>query len=202
MVTRNSQGFVEIPLIFSLVILSSGLWGTWGLLRRWRHLAEEQLRLDRCVGEVTQNFRDSLKEISRGNQRLTVLRVSIASLITNPELAAPVRAAMELIVGEQELIQLRWRAKTMQWQLHAACGNLTDQPVPLPEMKWIRLPPDPLGPQPLKWEGLMPEEFFIQLGNPPRYAAAHIIRSEGDTDVPQKIEWTPPRSPLLRPDFR
>jgi hypothetical protein len=196
---NSIKGGLHVPLLLAVFLISCSGFRIWGFLRNWRFLVETQFRLDRCVGRVAQEFRDSLNSLEISNQRITKLRAAIQMAELEPWLIPPLQAILMAQVTKQELIRAGWDLKRGHWLISIGCGNPKDTAHPLPGFKFIRNPPDWVGPQALTWEEIMPDKFEFQVGHPPRYAAAKV---EGGWDektgrnqwkaiwsAPHKLSW-------------
>jgi hypothetical protein len=199
---RDDRGSLTLPLALMLVAGTFMSFGTWGLMRRWRHLTELQDRLDRCVGETALELRGSLTRIEDANRRMAELRAAQA-IAAASGLAGETLAALEVQASLQDLELLRWKARQARWLAERGCDRVQDLPVPLPEMGWFRPPPDPLGPQPLRWQPGVPRDLKIGLFHSPRAAAARVsadgaampgLRIGGFGSERWKAAWTVPGS--------
>jgi len=179
------QGVLHLPLLLAVFIISVSGFRIWGFLRNWRFLAETQLRLDRCVGEVAQEFRDSLNSIEKSNARIKKLRIAIQLAELEPALIPPLQAVLVIQVGQQEFVRAKWVLRRARWSLDRGCGKAKDTAHLLPVLSFIRDPPDWIGPQALHWTGeggdsvsggvgTMPEEFNFQVSHRSRHAAAKV----------------------------
>lgn len=176
----NRKGALQIPLLFAVFLITFSGLRIWGFLRNWRYLTETQLRLDRCVGEAAQQFRNSLNSLEVSNQRITDVRTAIKMAELEPWLIPPLQAVLLVQVAQQEWIRTRWEIKKGGWLLSQGCGKGKDTARPLPALDFIRDPPDPIGPQPLYWKGVMPQFFQFQVSHRPRHAAAKVERGQSD----------------------
>jgi hypothetical protein len=170
--------------------------GTWGVMRRWRHVTETQLRLDRCVGGVTLELKGALNRIERANGRMRKARLgnTVLSLLAPPA-AEALKTALQVEVVLQEAERIRWMARRALWMAQRGCGDAGKLMLPLPEMDWKRPPDDPLGPMPLQWVGAS-RRLQITLFESPRSAAAVVeteplsITGELIGEYSWKASWT------------
>lgn len=197
--TKNQNGALQIFLLITLMTFCIGGFGIWSYFRKWRLLAATQIRLDRCIGKAAQDFRTTLNLIESYNLQIQGLRASIQAAEAYPALVPPLQAALLAVVSLQEVEKYKWEAKRVKWIITRGCGKWTDQARKLPDLEYQRDPPDSVGPQTLEWPGEMPEEFFFQIQNPPRYAAALVTRSENGLQT-WKAKWTVPKK-LSGTDF-
>lgn len=190
----NSQGILQIPLALALLAIVSGSVGCWELLRRWRNLAELQLRLDRCTGQTALEFKNTLEKMISSNQKIKAIRASILATQGPSASLSPLQATLIAVVGYQESQRIQWETERVLWISKQKCGSHSDVPLPLPPMDWIRDPPDHLGLQPLRWIGPIPEEFHFEISHFPRAAAAKVYSKGGSIDLPShwQAEWAPP----------
>jgi hypothetical protein len=191
-----------VPLLLAVFLISLTGFRIWGLLRNWRFLVETQLRLDRCVGQVAQDFRDVLNKIEKKNERIGQLRLAIKMAEIEPWLIPPLQALLIAQVAQQEIATLQWNLKRGHWLIAKGCGKPRDKAHPLPALEFLRGSPDGVGPQELRWEGIMPKKFDFQVMHRPRYAAAKVERESNEENtriqstwkakwnVPQKFDWT------------
>lgn len=196
---RSTRGFIQIPLLLFTLAITSGALGTWGLLRRWRHLAETQLRLDQCTARTALDFKEAMEKISGDNLRIRALRAEIVAASLAPEALPALHTLLNAQVAVQEARLARWKIKSALWLSRRSCGDSGDHPLPLPSMEWIRNPPDGIGPQELHWAGILPAEFRIEIGHPPRRAAARVFQGTGTKggllvqSSHWQAEWTAPK---------
>jgi hypothetical protein len=196
-------------MLIALLALSLAAFGTWGVMRRWRLLAETQLRLDRCMAPVALQLRDTLTMIESANKQIRYLRDSIfaAEETGQAEFIPPLEVALDVEVARQEVGRARWLVKEGTWLVRQGCGG-GDRAPALPTLGYRRGIPDSAGPQELEWYG-QPREFRIQLNHSPRAAAAVISRSsERDqeaeshglfaSDASWSARWSAPESAVTR----
>jgi hypothetical protein len=190
---RGETGILQLPLAIALVATAAGSAGAWSFLRQWRGLAELQLRLDRCVAGTALALRRDLDRIEASNRRLKAARAAGALLTAAPPARAAARAEAEAEALYQRGLEAAWDARRGAWLARRGCDG-TDLPWPLPSMRWRRAPPDSLGPQPLFWDPAAPRALRVQLGHPPRHAAAEVRHTGGNGDVRTrwKARWAPP----------
>lgn len=170
----NNRGALSVPLLLSLLAVSLMGFGTWGVMRRLRHVTEIQLRLDRCVGAVALELQGAQTRIERANGRMRKLRLSNAPLsIIAPPIAAAIKAELTIEAGLQDFERLRWKTRQARWLVQRGCAEGRGIPVPLPGLTWTRPPSDPLGPQPLQWTGV-DRNLKIGLYSSPRASAARV----------------------------
>jgi hypothetical protein len=167
-------------LLLAVFLITFSGFRIWGFLRNWRFLVETQLRLDRCVGEVAQGFRDSLNSLEASNRRIIQLRIAIQVAELEPWLIPPLQVILIAQAAQQDLIQARWEFRRVHWLVLNGCGKARDRAQPLPALKFIRNAPDSIGPQSLTWEGIMPENFEFQVSHRPRHAAAKVEGGQGE----------------------
>jgi hypothetical protein len=85
-------------------------------------------------------------------------------------------------VAHQEILRAGWQTKEGLWLVRRGCGGFMDQPAPLPVLSHFRDPPDPIGPQPLRWLSPPPASGFrIEVRHSPRASAARVY-SAGEED--------------------
>jgi len=192
---RDSKGSLQLPLVLALVAITAGAMGSCKLLQRWRSLVELQLRLDRCVGQAALELKDTLEKIASTNQKIRTLRASILASGGVPGAIPPLQAALISAARYQDIKRVSWKAQNVLWLSRQKCGNALDIPIPLPALQWTRDPPDAIGPQPLRWNGLRPEVFHLEIGHSPRHAAAHLYPKGEFIDFSTQwhAEWAAPR---------
>lgn len=196
--TTCERGALSVPLLLSLVAISLMGFGTWGVMRRWRHLTETQLRLDRCVGDVALELKGTLNRIERANGRMRKARaLNIPLSLLNPPAAEALKKLLMLQSALQDLEQFRWQARRARWLVQKGCGDAGKLMAPLPAMDWKRPPDDPLGPMPLQWIGAN-RRLQILLFESSRSAVAAIeaesINMTGELigEYSWKAAWTRP----------
>lgn len=190
-ILRDSRGALSLPLALMLLASAVGAFGTLGLMRRWKNLAETQLRLDRCVGDAALELRGALKRIETENLAIRSLRIAQAAAdIEAPGTLVPEITALAVA---QDAEIARWRLRQAAWMAMGGCDHKGDLPLPLPSMRWDeRLPADMDGPQALTWTD-PDKNFSIQLSHLPRIAAARVKASEGVLGATNwKASWAVP----------
>lgn len=195
MVSINSGGSLQLPLALLLLVLTTGSVGNWVLLHSWRNQVKLQLRLDRCVGEMTLALKKHFEKIHQTNLQITALRASILAAQAIPSTLPPLQSGLQAMVLLQDSLRVHWEIQRDLWISRQKCGSLADLPHPLPRLDWIRDPADGIGPQPLRWQGTFPKDFQIELGHPPRHAAARLSSNGGpyESQASWHAEWTAPR---------
>jgi hypothetical protein len=188
----DTDGAFYIPLLLITSIMVIGGFGILGLMRHWRFLAETQLRLNQCVGQVALDFKDTLNTIHLSNQRIEEIRAAIVAAHLEPSLIPPLRVALEAQVVQQDAQRIHWKIKSFSWMKNQGCGAKGDIASPLPVLQFERAPPDTIGPQALYWIPEIPSFFLIQVGNRPRWAAAMVKGSFDVSDNPWSAVWTIP----------
>lgn len=179
--TWSERGALTLPMTLMLSVVMVASVGLLSLMFRWRSLAAHQLRLDRCVGSVAIDLRDSLLTIQRINREITGLRASLAVATIAPPVRATLQATLEAEVVRQELERGRWGARRIKWLARRGCDGEGDIPFLLPEQPWTRDPPDFLGPRPLRWTGDLQAVFRIELHHSPRHSAAEVSAAGTDS---------------------
>ena len=175
--SKNQEGVLTIPMALSILIIATSGLTLWGMLRHWKNLAETQLRLDRCAGQTAQELRDTLSSLESSNFRIKGLRIARGATAIAPPVSAALEIALLAQVAIQEIQRAKWEVTRLRWLTHLRCGSLKDMPSPLPSMKWLRDPPDAIGPNALRWEGEWPKDFQIQVTHYPRAAGARVFYS-------------------------
>ena len=202
-VADGDEGALSVLLLLLLLATTFLGTGSWGLMRHWRHLMELQLRLDRCVGHTALELKRVLGRIETSNRRLRLWRAAQAATILAAAPPGQLRGLMGLEVARQDLERLGWQARQIRWITSRGCDGLSDLPIPLPTMEWVRPPPDVLGPQPLVWERSEGVRLKLELAHVPRAAAALVQRDGGGIKGGfWKAAWSAPglgRPGLVRP---
>lgn len=178
-------GSLHIPLALATMLGMFFMLGIFGIQKNWTYYVKEQFRLDHCVGKVALEFRDHMNQIEKSNHRIIGLRsaLAIALATAQPELVSSLRAAqtLEKIIQDKEILQ--WKLRQTSWILSRGCNKSHDRALPLPSMKWIRIPEDPLGIQALHWEGGMqqskpPNRHTFQAWSKNQSSNASVIKKE------------------------
>jgi hypothetical protein len=209
----DERGALGAPLLLSLLAICFMGFGTWGILRHWRHAVETQLKLDRCVGEAALELKASLNRIESSNSRMRKERAGVVVTVIAPPIAAALRTVLMLEMAFQEFERLKWEGRRAMWIARGGCGTThRDWTSLLPAMKWVRPPPDPLGPRPLVWMAPPgPSRLEIRLKEGSRSAGAAVVTGADSTGVifgkrTWKAKWIPSGSRftvwrrLLRPN--
>ncbi|MEK6705575.1 MAG: hypothetical protein AABZ06_07285 [Bdellovibrionota bacterium] len=199
MIRLNKQsGSLHLPMALCLIAVVSIGFGTWAFLRRWRYLAELQLHLDRCVGNITLKLRDTLTDIESTNRMIGKLRLAIAASSLLPEGRVTLQTALTALAAKQDMAIIYWESLRIHWSLNSACGKKGGISWPPPSLDLTRPPPDVLGQQKLYWQRGIPNVFFIQAYRSPRAAAATVEYFKTGTSatrwvaawtIPQKTMW-------------
>ena len=186
----NNFGSVHLLFCSLTILLLISSFGTWGVCRACRKLVELQFRLDRCVGERAQDFRNQLNFVESSNQKITGLRMLISVAQGEPWLIPPLQAAVGMLVASQERALLRWKGVCIGWLAHTACLNRNDRVTPLPGLDFYRPPPDQLGLQPLKWRGeQMPRSFQFKVLHRPRESRATVRKDDEIVPLQTLQKW-------------
>jgi hypothetical protein len=170
----SQKGSMHLLLAVLLFFLTMSGFGVWSISRRWRHLVETQLRLNQCVGQVALQLRDSLNTLALANQRIYQVRLAMVAAVAEPSLLPALKTALQALVVQQEVAQIRWKVARARWLLPKACGNQPDLGLPLPGIPVTREVADILGPRPLRWTGQMPSVFYVRRLHSPRATSARI----------------------------
>jgi hypothetical protein len=187
----DREGALSIPL---MLLLSSAVFaslGTWGLLRHWRHLVEDQLRLDHCVAEKAVELKDLLGKANASNQRMIKIRQAAAPAAAAPGALSAIQAELNLEVALQEALRIKWETERIKWFLPGACGDRDDVTLSMPGLDWRRDPPDAIGPQPYHWSTSSPR-FYLEIQDQRRAAAAQVAQKTGGTHDNWKARWQVP----------
>jgi len=193
------EGSVFISCLLLLCMGVSISLGVWMLMQKWSQMTYHQLRINRCVGQVALDFRDRLIEIEDLNSKMSVLRGSIRVARVLPALA-PLLPGLELtllgLVARQEVLLIQWRLRQMKWRVPGFCGNQRDRLFRLPALEFSRGVPDDVGPQLLRWDGDMPNEFLFQVQYQNRASAAQVKRKSEAKTQEWRAHW---HIPVLYP---
>jgi hypothetical protein len=195
---RGSRGSVQLIFTVVALVMAIGGFGVWGIFRNWRFQVEHQLRLNRCVGGVAHELRDTLNKIDSMNEQIRQLRSAILVAQVQPESIPLLQTALEAVVKAQDLLLLHWRGKQAQWVALSGCKNRRDYFLPLPNLKYVRALADHLGPRQLIWLEGEPRMLFIHVSHKNRHAAARIEKDDdGKKTLTHrwKTYWTAPQRP-------
>jgi len=200
--SKNNMGSLHFPMLMAVAVLVLSGIGVWGLMNHWRMLVGTQLRLDRCIGSISQEFRNRMNTIERANSNIKRLRLAIVAATLEPSLIPPLKAGLTLEIVLQDANLAAWKLRQLQWVTYQGCLKPGDWYLPLPSMQWTRLPDDPLGPMPLQWSGASPGFFHIEAGRGSRTSAAQILRESEKREFyaqPKLMaRWTTPKKFLAR----
>lgn len=184
----GNRGSLQILLLIIVFLITLSGLGTWGLMRRWRHLVQAQLGIDRCVGMAAIQLRDHLNEIDRLNARIKALRRSIlvaSTTAASQTLIPSLKLALQASYLKQEKHLKQWQWFHLRWMFQVNCGEIRNQKFPLPTLKYSRLPPDHIGPQFLQW--LLPDEkFYVSAKSLSR--SSHAVVSKNKTPVQIQLD--------------
>jgi hypothetical protein len=191
-IVQNDHGVLHLPLGITLLVLAMVSISALGLMRRWRHLVELQLQLDRCVGVTALKLREKLNSLERSNQQIIILRATMLAASVTPPTRAATQTALNAMVIYQESLLMSWQAKRTEWLIRRGCSDASGLAVPLPSLPWTRDPPDALGPMPLRWPQSNSRELHVQLSKRPRHSAAQVEGNQDGTQIRWKATWTTP----------
>lgn len=176
----NRTGSVATGMMLALLIFSTFAFGTWGVLRRWRHLVELQQRLDLCVGRAALDLRDRLDRIGKLNDKIRRVREALAVSTLAPEARPPLQVLLEALVLKQDYDRSVWAARQARWAVGLGCDGPPLQSAPLPSLALVRPPRDTLGPGPLAWRsGTAPTVWLISARARPRLSTAQVTQRKG-----------------------
>ena len=112
-----------------------------------RRQVQNQRRLDQCIQKKVTRLLGTQKKIEWGNLRIEAERLTYeATKVIQPQIAIAARIAMELEVLYQKGLLAEWDLTRTLWVKDQGCDGKSDFPLPLPSLKWKRLPPDGTGP--------------------------------------------------------
>lgn len=199
----NPRGVLHLPLGLLFFFFSISLFGTWGFLRKSRHLTELQMRLDRCVGRVSLDLRKKLVSLERSNLLMKTTRDALL-VDLEPLTRASLQLTLQAEYVFQQAILGSWEKRRLEWLAKQGCDSKQDLALPLPSIQMQRDPPDFLGPNALYWPRNIPQNFYIQLGTEERRSAAtikkeeaiHAISKINSTHLSEhrwKSQWAKPR---------
>lgn len=151
------------------------------VMHRWQSHFARQLSLDRCVGQVTQEVRNSLRAVERSNQRMVELRVGIVAASILPELRPPLEIALKGEALKQKLRMAEWRVNSARWRLVESCRLRHVRRSAYPEWPWIEEDPDLIGERPYKWNEQYQKRAEMQVGWKGLYSGAELYRHETNT---------------------
>jgi len=169
---NDQNGALQVPLALAFVIVVMISFALIALLHAARLRAEQQLRLDHCVGQTATRLAKDLNRIEASNKQIRFLRLSSAAL--PPGTAEALSAAIVAEAAIQDVIRWRWSTKQGRWLIQRGCDSRGDVSPPLPSMKWFRPPPDSLGPKPLEWAPDRQKDLVIRLSHSPGVSAAEV----------------------------
>ena len=167
-------GSIAVPVLLLSIVLGGAAFSALGYSLLWRSKASLQLRLDRCVEKTAAELVSVQNAIEFGNIRMRVERAAAAAAAV-PTFGASIDEAQPVLEGEvalQEVQRARWILRQARWIGERGCEGRSDLFLPLPNLKWSRPAMDPLGPQPLAWEGS--EKLTIRLWKMNRFSSARV----------------------------
>ena len=195
----RSKGQVMIPIVLATVLFFASFAALLSVMRGIRREAETQIRLDRCVAETSLAFRDVINSLNVLNQRMIVLRTSIAAAYATPPLIPPLKAALISQMILQEVQRFQWTTRQVTWLVKRGCGQPGDLAPPLPRLDLTRDPADTIGPQALRWNLNTPNRLVVSVFHHHRAAAAELRKSNETltSKIPNtignwKAAWTAP----------
>jgi len=171
------EGSISLLSLLGLMAALTLALGTVQLLWRWRHLMQEQLRLDHCVAQTAADLKNRLTQLKAANLRIHALRAALLAAQAQPETIPPLRLALGLQVALQDEALTAWKVKQVFWLLPTSCKGRNDSHTPLPSLNFIRPPADGIGPQALTGFDRLSALFRIEAWHLPRKAVAFVHHS-------------------------
>lgn len=169
----GDDGSIQLPSLILLVSLAFGGFGAGTFLLSWNRKVSTQLRLNRCVGVTSLILQTTLNQLDELNGKIEILRLQTSDAGSDP----PLSELMELVEKQEHLLST-WNRVRNHWTTQSGCPQPTDVADPLPELLFVRLPPDSSGFQPLKWNDAGPGDFHIELSAGSRATAAVLRKTE------------------------
>jgi hypothetical protein len=185
------DGALTIPLVLLLSAAVFASLGTWALLRHWRHLVEDQLRLDHCVAQKAVELKTLLEKANTSNHRMIKIRQAAGPAAAAPGALSAIQTELNLEVALQEALRTKWETERIKWFLPGACGDRNDVTLSMPGLDWTRDPPDAIGPQPFHWSSSNPR-FYLEIQDQRRAAAAQVAQKAGGLHESWKARWQVP----------
>lgn len=183
---NKSPGFVLLPLALLIVVALLFVAGFFGIYNSWLKSVDLQYRLDKCVANRSLSLEKHLNRIEKMNKAIFALRAAILASVLLPETTSALQSSLRATVLLQDSIIAKWKLESAAWALKRGCDNKNDLPLPLPQMPWIRDPPDLIGFQALYWPADREKSLKIRILHPPRSAAA-LIKFDNDWSS----QWIP-----------
>jgi hypothetical protein len=177
-------------MVLVLMAIFTGGFGVWSVMRNWRFHVETQLRLNQCVGKTALQLKSTLFSIENSNSRIKKLRMAIrAAQVAQPPLVPALQGALTLQVVQQETELIQWRHTQFKWIRARGCGGWRDRAQLLPTLHYYREPPDLVGPQELKWTGIVPVSLWIKVQNGSRVSGARVYE-DNESSSRWKAFWS------------
>jgi hypothetical protein len=149
---------MTIPFLLWTLICATAAIGTVSYEYQWRRIVSIQMGLDQSVGKTALELRDLMNKIEALNAIMIKTRTAIAAqTVLGLPLQPAARVALEAQAKIQDGLLLVWKIKNT-----------------FPILHWERLPPDILGPQPLRWMGN--NEVQIKKYRFPRKSFARVFK--------------------------
>jgi len=181
-VKLGTRGSFYLVWMVAVVLLGVSGLGLLGLLRHWRFLVEDQLRLNQRVGSCVLDLQKKIEQVEFLNATIRKLRVAILASSLRPELLMGYRVALKTAVFSQEAIRIQWEVLGWKWRV-AGSG---DQVSGFPGFPWVRDPPDIVGEQSLRLT--VHPRFRLGVYHAPRVAVAELYLEESEW----KARWVSP----------
>jgi len=197
--SRSEAGFLSIPMGMMLTILGTTTVILITLMQSWSHQTRLQLRLDRCVAQISHSLKEKVDSIESDNANMSRLRALIMPLMGAPAAAEALQAALKAVWIHQEFLLRSWDIGRIRWLANRGCGQAGDFGRPLPALPWERPIEDPIGPKPLVWPANAPHELHIEAGHSGGRGSAALVYKEDSVESPPQAPDSPSSNNIDRP---
>jgi hypothetical protein len=173
----GNRGSFSLIWMLAVVLLGVSGLGLLGLLRHWRFLVEDQLRLNRRVGACVLLLQKNIQQVEHLNEEIRSLRMAIVAGSLRPELAVLSKMALKAAVLSQEALRMQWERLRLSWIF----GSVGDRVSSFPSFPWVRDAPDGVGEQVFRSTEI--RTFRLGVCHAPRVAAAELYLEKKQWNV-------------------
>ena len=159
----NESGLVSVPMVLLLFAGLLLMFGLLSIIHRWQTQFARQISLDRCVGRVTQEIRDSLRATESSNHRMEKIRAGIVAATLLPKLRPPLMIALKAEAAGQKLRFVQWQVNATRWRLIGNCRLKHVRRSAYPDWPWIEQKPDSIGERPYIWNDAYPRRAQMRV---------------------------------------
>lgn len=198
---RKQTGTISIVNLLLLFAFAAPAWIALECVHLLHKNHEIQLKLDTCAAKNAELAKDAIGVIESLNQKVVYLRTALLAASAIPGVGqaviAGIRIAIQVAASARDAAKIAYDVILNRWRTGLACVDQGISPVVAEdpgELPWTKMPPDPLGPTPLRWQpGKKPlikfKANYISMGLL-RVGAAEIIGGDNALVKDWKSQWS------------